>query len=92
MEVIETASVAKVFNGEEKARLQKLFRDGMATLHEIEVLREGYSDTVKTFAEEFELKPGLLKKAIKLAYKNSWNQEDDDHVQLENVLDSVGMK
>jgi transposase-like protein len=39
----------------------------MQVMHEIETLTGGPNDTIKAVAEEMEIKPAVLKKAIKLA-------------------------
>jgi hypothetical protein len=41
-------------------------------------------------AEEMEIKPGILKKAIRLAHKASFGQEQQDHELLETILTTVG--
>jgi len=43
-----------------------VINEGMQVLHEVETLNGGLSDTIKAVAEEMEIKPGILKKAIKL--------------------------
>jgi transposase-like protein len=89
---VTVATPPKVFNGEEKQKLQQLIREGIQVMREVDSLREGLGDTVKSLAEEFEVKPAVLKKAIRAAYKADWDQIDADHVQLENILISSGMK
>ena len=92
MTTIETASVPKVFNGDEKQKLTNVIRSGMQTMHEIKSLRDGLNDTVKALGEELELKPAIIRRAIKTAFKNEWDKEEDEHIQLENVLIATGMK
>ena len=57
----------RTFNGEAKAKLTQLFNEGTQVLHEIETLSEGLNDTIKAIAEELEIKPATLKKAIKIS-------------------------
>ena len=45
----------------------------MAVMHEVETLNGGLNDTVKAIAEELEIKPGILKKAIRIAHKKQIN-------------------
>ena len=47
---------------------------------------------VSILADEFEIKPSVLKKAIKTAYKNDFERAADEHVQLENILIAAGAK
>ena len=80
----------RTFNGEAKAKLTQLFNEGTQVLHEIETLSEGLNDTIKAIAEELEIKPGVLKKAIKLAHKAEFGKAKQDHELLENILETVG--
>jgi len=45
---------------------------------------------VKAVAEELEIKPNILKKAIKLAHKAEFGREQEDHALLEQILTTVG--
>ena len=78
------------FNGDQKIKLTQIVNEGMAVLHEIDTLQGGLTDTIKAVAEELQIKPGILKKAIKLAHKASFGQEKQDHETLETILETVG--
>ncbi len=80
----------KTFNEEEKTRLKKLIDEGMQVTYEVETLREGLRETVKAIAEEMELKPAVLNKAIKVAHKASFQDEFDKFDELETILETVG--
>lgn len=80
----------KVFNQEEIARLKKLLQEGDQVLFEVEALNEGLRDTVKAIAEEMELKPSILMKAIKVAHKAKFTDERDNFDELETILEVVG--
>jgi hypothetical protein len=41
-------------------------------------------------AEEMEIKPAILKKAIKLAHKAEFGREQQDHELLETILVTEG--
>lgn len=81
---------AKMFSGDQKIKLTQLINEGMAVLHEIDTLSEGLSDTVKAIAEELEVKPSVLKKAIRVAHKASLTQTNQDNEQLNTILETVG--
>ena len=83
-------SFNKVFNQEEIARLKKLVQEGDQVLHEVDALNTGLRETVKAIAEEMELKPGILMKAIKVAHKAKFTDERDNFDELETILDVVG--
>ena len=78
------------FNGEEQARLKKLIDEGMQVKAEVEMLNEGLRDTVKAIAEEMDLKPAILNKAINIAHKAGWTDEQDKYDELETILETVG--
>ena len=80
----------RTFNGDAKLKLTQLINEGVATLHEIETLNGGLSDTVKAVAEELEIKASTLKKAIKVAHKASLGQTNRDHDELNTILETVG--
>lgn len=81
---------SKDFTAEQKLKLNQLINEGMTVLHEIETLNGGLSDTIKAVAEELEIKPNILKKAIRIAHKAEFGKEQQDHELLENILTTVG--
>jgi len=80
----------RVFSMEQKAKLTQIINEGMQVMHEVETLNAGLSDTIKAIAEEMEIKPGILKKAIRLAHKAEFGREQSDHELLETILTTVG--
>jgi DNA-binding MarR family transcriptional regulator len=83
-------SANKVFNASEKVKLQQIINEGMNVMSEIEVLNEGLKDTIKNIAEEMDIKPAVLKKAIKIAHKAGFTRESENHELLETILITVG--
>jgi transposase-like protein len=82
--------MSKMFSGEQKAKLTQLVNEGIAVLSEIEDLSAGLNDTVKAVAEELEIKPAILKKAIKIAQKSKLSETNQDHETLQDILETVG--
>jgi len=80
----------RVFSMEQKAKLTQIINEGMQVMHEVETLNAGLSDTIKAIAEEMEIKPNILKKAIRLAHKAEFGKEQQDHELLETILTTVG--
>jgi len=76
--------------GEAKIKLTRLINEGMQTMHEMDTLREGLNETVKAVAEELEIKPAVLKKAIKIAHKAQLTQTNQDHELLVDILEATG--
>ena len=81
---------AKTFNGDQKIKLTQLVNEGMAVMHEIDTLQGGLNDTIKAVAEELEVKPSVLKKAIRVAHKASLTQTNQDNEELNTILETVG--
>jgi DNA-binding MarR family transcriptional regulator len=81
---------SRMFSAEQKAKLNQIINEGMAVLTEIEDLNAGLNDTVKAIAEELEVKPAILKKAIKIAQKSKLGETNDDHETLNDILTTVG--
>jgi transposase-like protein len=81
---------SRVFSAEQKAKLTQLVNEGITVLTEIEDLNAGLSDTVKAVAEELQVKPGILKKAIKVAQKSTFTDTNQDHETLTDILETVG--
>jgi len=80
----------KTFNGDQKIKLTQIINEGMQVTQEIETLQGGLNDTIKAIAEELEIKPSILKKAIKLAHKAEFGKTKQDHEILETILETVG--
>jgi hypothetical protein len=78
------------FSAEQKAKLIQLINEGMQVMHEVETLNGGLTDTVKAIAEELEIKPAVLKRAIKIAHKAEFGKAQQDHELLETILTTVG--
>jgi len=76
----------RTFSTEQKAKLTQIINEGMQIMHEVETLNGGLTDTIKAVAEEMEIKPAILKKAIKLAHKAEFGREQQDHELLETIL------
>jgi transposase-like protein len=81
---------ARMFSGEQKAKLTQIINEGMAVMQEVEDLNAGLSDTIKAIAEEMEIKPAVLKKAIKVAHKAKLGETNRDHDELNTILETVG--
>lgn len=80
----------RTFNGAAKIKLMQLFNDSQTTMREIEDLSGGLNDTIKAIAEELEIKPGLLKRAVKIAFKAKLGETNKDHDELNTILETVG--
>ena len=83
-------SGSRMFSSEQKAKLTQIVNEGMAVMQEVEDLSAGLNDTIKAIAEEMEIKPAILKKAIKIAHKSQLGDTNADHEELNTILETVG--
>ncbi len=80
----------RVFGPEEKAKLERLVKEGVTVLQEVEDLNEGLKETVKAVAEELDIKPALINKAIKISKNRDWDKHADYHEALETLVATLG--
>jgi tryptophan 2,3-dioxygenase len=79
--------MSRAYGPEEKAKLEKLINEGSLVLREVEDLQAGLKDTVKAVAEELQVKPAVINKAIKIAHKGNWQDHNEDWEEVEAILD-----
>ena len=78
------------FNDGEKQKLIQIISQGSQVLGEVDDLRTGLRDTVKSLAEELELKPAMINKAISIAHKGNYQNLSDDMDTLDSILTAAG--
>jgi hypothetical protein len=71
-------------------KLKQLINEGIQVKSEMEALRDGLKDTVAAIAEEMDIKPAVLNKAITIAYKAEFSKKREEFDELETILESVG--
>ena len=82
--------MSRIYGPEEKAKLISVINQGSQVLQEVDDLKGGLRDTIKAIAEELDIKPALLTKAINVAHKSNWQQVNSDFEELENILVTTG--
>jgi transposase-like protein len=82
--------MSRNFTQEEKDKLTQLIREGSTVMQEVEDLTGGLKDTVKAIAEEMQIKPAVLTRAIKIAHKGDFSRTSEDYSLLEDILVAVG--
>ena len=78
--------MGRMYGPEERAKLERLIKEGSNVMREIEDLRGGLSETVKAVAEELQVKPSIINKAIKIAHKDSWRSHEEEWDEVETIL------
>lgn len=78
------------FSEAELNKLKQLIGEGVQVLDETQTLRDGLKDTVTAIAEELDIKPAVLNKAIRIAYKAEFSKKKDEFDELEEILRATG--
>ena len=82
--------MSKIFGDPEKAKIRQLIAEGVTVMQEVSDLQEGLNDTIKAVAEELDVKPAIIKKAIKVAQKGDWGRVFEEFDDLETIVDIAG--
>jgi predicted regulator of amino acid metabolism with ACT domain len=82
--------MGKAFGAPEQAKIKQIVAEGVTVMQEIQDLTEGLSETIKAVAEELEVKPSVIRKAIRIALKDQWDQVFREFDDLETIVDIAG--
>jgi len=82
--------MAKILSSTDVAKLKQIVNEGIQVTQEMTDLREGLKDTVSAVAEELDMKPATLNRAIKIASKANLSQSQKDFEEVAEVLTAVG--
>ena len=81
--------MSKTFTDKDITRLKQLIQEGIVVNSEVDILTTGLKDTVKAVAEELDIKPAQLNKAIKLSYKQSLQEEVDKMDEVIEIIEAA---
>jgi len=82
--------MSRAFSDSEITKLKQIINEGVQVTSEVETLKGGLKDTVVAVAEELDMKPATLNKAIRIAYKQEFAKVAEGFSELEEVLQAVG--
>lgn len=82
--------LTRAFSDLEIKKLKELINEGVQTSSEVDMLKDALSDTVKTIAEELDIKPTVLNRTIRSAYKSDIREKKESLDEVEDILDAVG--
>jgi predicted regulator of amino acid metabolism with ACT domain len=82
--------MSKAFGAPEQAKIKQIVAEGVTVMSEISDLTEGLNETIKAVAEELDVKPSVIKKAIRIAQKDKWDQVFREFDDLETIVDISG--
>ena len=85
---LDPAAIPKISRS--RQAVERLVNEGVTVLQEIEDLQAGLKETVKAVAEELDVKPALINKAIKVAKNMDWDKHQDEFEDLETLVVTVG--
>lgn len=75
---------------DDRAKIKNLIEVGIRTNQEIADLKAGLGETVKELATELGVKPAILNKAIKTAFKGSVSSLQEEVDTVEEILHAAG--
>lgn len=82
--------MSKAFGAPEQTKIKQIISEGVTVMQEIQDLTEGLNETIKAVAEELEVKPSVIRKAIKIAQKDNWDDVFREFDDLESIVDVSG--
>lgn len=86
-----TKSHIRHYSADDVKRLKELVKEGCVVKQEVADLNDGLNDTIKAIAEEMNIKPGMLKKVINVAYKRNLDEERSEFEELEDIIKTLGI-
>jgi len=75
---------------DETAEIKRIVDAGETVLEEIDTLKEGLKDTVDNLAKELDVKPSMINKAIRCAYKGDIHEAQEEMSEMETFLHAAG--
>lgn len=82
--------MSRSFSESEITKLKQVINEGISVTGDVEALKEGLKDTVSAVAEELDMKPATINKAIRIAYKNEFQKVQEGFSEVEEVLSATG--
>lgn len=75
---------------EDQNKLRRLVDEGVHQIQHVKDLREAFRDTVNAVAEELNMKPKEINKAIKAAFNASLEADKEELERVEEILVASG--
>jgi division protein CdvB (Snf7/Vps24/ESCRT-III family) len=82
--------MTKTYSQTEIDKLKQIVTEGIQVHSEVEALKEALKDTVKAIADEMDIKPAVLNKAIRTAYAADLEEKREALSDVEDILVAVG--
>ena len=75
---------------EDQRKLKDFMDSGVTIMQEIDDLRVGLKDAAKNLAEQWDVKPAVLTKAVSTAFKSTLEAQKEQMDDVEAVLQYTG--
>lgn len=82
--------MSTTITAEDAKKLKRVIDEGLKVTQEIDDLKGGLKDTIKSVAEELDLKPAIINRAIRVAFKATLEADKEAVNDVEEVLALVG--
>lgn len=82
--------MSTTLSAEDTKKLKRVIDEGLKITQEVTDLKDGFKDVVKAVAEELQLKPADINKAIRVAFKATLEAEKEGVNTVEEILAAVG--
>ena len=82
--------MSRTYSDAETKKLKQIITEGVQVLTEQEALKDGLKDVVTAIAEELNIKPATLNKAIRIAHKADFTQKEEEFSELGDILIATG--
>lgn len=77
-------------NKDEKVKIEQWMTAAIKVKQEIGDLNEGLKEATKSIADELNVKPAILNKALKMAIKANSSEERENLALAEEILQATG--
>jgi prophage DNA circulation protein len=78
--------MAKTFDAAQISKLNEFFAAGIQIAEERAALSDSLKELTTSLAEELDVKPGLLSKALNIAVKATFSQQEADFEVVGDIL------
>lgn len=82
----------KTLSTNEITKLKTVINEGIQVNEKIDYYKEGLKESVKALAEELDVKPASINRAIRAAYKADIDRRTEEFDEVSEILDIVGKK
>lgn len=75
---------------EQRQKLDYLMKHGATELDKIKQIRENLNEDIKAFAEEIDVKPKHVRKAVRIAHNANFQDHQEDYDVVQTLLEATG--